>query len=166
MPTMHDLVHAGVLYKLDASLGWREQEERMIFAFPKPMQWMMEVLPDEASEWNIESTPFEQLDAFAHAYCAGHELVIERQVRCMRHISHGIWELKTPDIRLFGWFVRRDCFICTAANTAANVKQYRLYDGYRDEAVRLRDSLELDEPKYVAGDNPDDVLSAWCYPPS
>lgn len=165
MATVLELVQKGVLHKLDAQLSWRELEQRMIFVFPKVARWMMEVLPDAVSDRLVENTPIEQLDAFSAEFCGGKELVIDRQVRPIRHISHGIWELKTADLRLFGWFVRRDCFICSAANTTYNVKRHDLYNGYRDEACRHRDELELDEPKYVPGDNPDDVLSAWCYPP-
>jgi len=152
--------------KLDPGLGLREQEERMIFAYPRVIEWLQKELPDEASSWNIEETPLEQIDAFVADFCSGAELTINRQVKPIRHIRHGILELKTADVRLFGWFAKRDCFICTAGNTAASVKVHRLYNGYRDEAVRLRRELDLDEPKYVDGDDPDRVLSDWCYPPS
>lgn len=166
MATIEELLARESLHKLDAELSWREQEERVILLFPQAVKWLLESLPNAESSWNLEVQPDQQLDALARAFCAGRELVFEKQVKPLRHIRHGIWELKTADLRLFGWFHRRDWFICTAVNTAANVKQSGLYDGYRDEAVRLRDELDLDCPKFIPGVDPDGVLSAWTYPSS
>lgn len=166
MATLLDLVEQNRLIKLDPQLGWREQEERLIYAFPRVTEWLDRELPDEVSNWNLDEAPIEQAAALVADFCSGAELTIDRQVKPIRHISHGVWELKSADIRLFGWFARRDCFICTAGNTTYKVKTYSLYNGYRDEAVRLREQLELDEPKYVPGDDPNGVLSDWCYPPS
>lgn len=82
----------------------------------------------------------------------------------MRPVGNGVWELKTADLRLFGWFVQKDCFIVCDCDTTLRVKQMRLYPGYRDQAVRFRERLDLDEPKFIAGDDPNDVVSD-CYQP-
>lgn len=164
MATLLNLARQGVLAKLDAGLSWREQEERAVFAFPEVVQWLTEVLPNEASNWLLDQTPEEQVYALLHSFCAGHELTIDRQVKAVRHIRDGIWELKTADVRLFGWFPLRDHFICTAVDTAWKIKEFRLYNGFRDKSVAMRNQLDLDEPKYVSGDDPDSVLSDWCYP--
>lgn len=166
MATLIHLAQQNQVYKFEASLGWREQEERRIYVFPEARAWMEQVLPGEASNWNLELSPLEQLDDFLTHYCAGRELMFGRQFHPLRHIDRGIWELKTADVRLFGWFHAKDCFVCTQGNTAYNVKEYNLYAGYRDGAVRLRGQLDLDEPKFVTGDDPNDVISAFCFPPS
>lgn len=165
MATIIHLAQQEQVFKLDAALSWREQEERRIYVFPGVRAWMMDTLPDEVSGWNIELSPLEQLDNFLEKYCSGKELMFEREIRPLRHIDHGIWELKTADVRLFGWFHTIDCFICTHGNTAHNTKIHDLYRGYRDNAVWLRDQLDLDEPKFISGDDPNDVISAFCYPP-
>ncbi|MDZ4308755.1 hypothetical protein [Allopontixanthobacter sp.] len=164
MATLLDLVQRGELQKLEACLSWREQEERRIYAFPTAVRWLTESLPGLASDWNLEITPSEQLDDFFVEFCSGHELMFERQIRPIRHIRHGVWELKTADTRLFGWFAARDCFICTNGGLTSDIKKSNLYDGHRDEAVRLRSALDLDEPKFVAGNNPNDVVSNFCFP--
>ena len=166
MATLIHLAQQDQVIKVDAALSWREQEERRIYVLPSVAVWMADTLPGEVSGWNIESSPLEQLDNFLRKYCAGKELMFEREVRPMRHIDNGIWELKTPDIRLFGWFHAKDCFICTHGNTAHNTKANNLYAGYRDNAVWLRGQLDLDDPKFVPGDDPNDVISAFCYPTS
>jgi len=164
MATILDLVAAGRLIKLDPGLSWREQEERRIFLFSKVVTWIDGVLPYEMPIPPNELIPIEQLDQLTYDFCVGHEFIFDRQIHPLKHISSGIWELKAPDIRLFGWFPMRDTFICTAGDTMERVKTHRLYNGYRDEAVSLRNALPLDEPKFVPGDNPDDVISACYYP--
>lgn len=164
MATIEQLVAQDQLIRFDPELGWREMEDRFILFLPKAAQWMTQRLPNESSSWNIELSPQEQFDDLAYTFCSGRELVFEHQVAPIFHIEHGIWELKTADLRLFGWFPRRDWFICSGVNTAEEVKRLHLYAGYRDEAVRRRDQLDLNPPKFLPGEDPNVVISAWCYP--
>lgn len=166
MATLIELDERGLIHKLDAGLSWRQQENRLFYAFPKAQKWMLEALPLEISQHDLEIAPLEQLDAFLCLYCAGDELEFERQFHALRHIDKGVWELKTADLRLFGWFAVKNCFVCTNGNMAYRVKLHKLYSAYRDEAVRLRDQLNLNEPKFVTGDNPNDVISNFRFPTS
>lgn len=166
MATILDLVESGKIVKLDAGLSWREQEQRCIYILPRVREWLEQELPNKSSSWNIELSPIEQLDAILNNYCSGRELTFERQINPIRHISLGIWEIKTADLRIFGWFYKKDIFICSHINIADFIKEYKLYNGLRDESCRWRNDLELDEPKFVAGDNPNDVISAFNYPAS
>ena len=43
------------------------------------------------------------------------------------------------------------------------VKQHKLYHGIAVEVDRFRSLLDLDEPKFVTGEKPDEVLSDWSY---
>lgn len=152
--------------KFDPSLGWREQEERMVYLLPPVAKWLECTLPELTSNWNLEQSPIEQLDDLVWQFCSGQELIVDRQFRLLRHHENGVWELKTADLRLFGWFHVRDCFVCAAANTALNVKNHGLYAGYVQQTVFLRDRLDLDEPKFIAGEDYDEIVTAWSYPPS
>ncbi|MCB2060058.1 MAG: hypothetical protein R3E09_02490 [Novosphingobium sp.] len=165
MATLIHLAQQNQVVKLEAALSWREQEDRQIYVFPHVRHWMEDSLPNEASNWNLELSPLEQLDNFLSNYCSGRELMFERQFRPIRHIKDGIWELKTADVRLFGWFKAQDCFVCTDGNTAFNVKEHGLYWGYAEAAAQRRNHLDLDGPKFVPGDDPNDVISAFSYPP-
>ncbi len=73
--------------------------------------------------------------------------------------EHGIWEMRTPDIRIFGWFPHMDCFVAVFGDDASHIKDHDLYAGYRDQVVRMRDALDLDEPKYLDGAEIEDVVS-------
>lgn len=165
MATLLDLARRGVVEKLEAELRPRQQELRAIYAFPKAVTKIESVIAGLESHFESEISPLEQLDAFAGIYCSGEPLMFERQFQPLWHIGAAVWELKTRDLRLFGWFYRRDVFVCTNIDDATRVKKFSLYAGYRDEAVRDRDSIDLDEPKYVPGDNPSDVISNFTYPP-
>ena len=72
----------------------------------------------------------------------------------------GVWELKTDDIRVFGWFPRKDCFVGAVADDATRIKTLKLYYGYANVTTkRFLAALDLDHPKCVLGDNPHAVVS-------
>jgi hypothetical protein len=169
MATIIVLEGAGVLHKLDPALEPDEQELRLLHTSDRLMGWLQGVLPALASQWDIESSPLEQLDAFVAIYTSGLPLVFERQFKAFHRrpiqaAGDGVWYLKTADLRVFGWFWQKDCFIGVVADTAERVKTHGLYEGYRGEVVRFRDALDLDEPKFIPGENPDDVVSNYDLP--
>lgn len=164
MATLLELQTQGVLLKADPVLGAREQEVRVLYASTRLTGWIQGTLPSLGSTWDIELSPQEQLDAFLAVYARGDALTFGQAFRPLVHISDGIWELKTADLRLFGWFYKKDCFIGHAANITETIKQHNLYHGYAGEVARFRDLLLLDEPKFVPGDDPNDVVSDWDYP--
>jgi len=165
MATTLDLATRGLLWKLDAQLGPPQQELRMFHAGPKLVAWIQNDLPKLESVWKIEQRPDEQLDDLLQVFCSGEALTVGWQFRCLTPIANGVWELKTADLRVFGWFHQKDCFIGVVADTADRIKQYKLYAPYsRVEVARFRDALDLDQPKFVHGDNPHDVVSNYAYP--
>jgi hypothetical protein len=161
MATIVELAASGALVKVDPALGFREQEMRCIYLLPKAHEWLLKELPGTDSNWNIQETPAEQLDALIYEFCAGKSLPINQRFKALVHLGDGIWELKTADLRLFGWFTQKDFFIVSDCDTALRIKEIGLYRGYCEQAVRLRNKLNLNEPKFITGDNPDDVISDW-----
>jgi hypothetical protein len=162
MATLLELVQQGKLFRVDPVLGRNEMEMRRIFLLPRSRDWLVEVLPIAESTWKIEESPAEQLDALVYQFCVGQPLKIGDRFKSLVHLGDGVWELKTADLRLFGWFVRKDHFVVSDCDHTDRIKRVNLYRGYCEQAVRQRDALELDEPKYIGGDNPDDVISD-CY---
>lgn len=161
MATLQELCVSGDLVRIDVPLDADQNVERLIFAFPKFTEWVQNVLPDiQTSILGLEEHPDQQLDAFLNDFISGEALSRRQRFRRLSPADRGIWELKTADIRIFGWFVRRDVFVATAADEKKRLRDINgLYGGYRDEAVRMRDSLDLDPPKYVEGGDYDDVVS-------
>lgn len=163
MATLIELNSAGSLSKLDPALEAHRQEERSIYVLPRLQNWFIRDLPNLGSTWNIEQSPAEQLDALFATFCSGDVLTFNRHFKPLNHLRNGIWELKTADLRVFGWFPMKDCFIGSAANLADQIKRSRMYRPYCDQAVRDRDSLDLNHPKFIAGDKPDGVVSAYSF---
>jgi hypothetical protein len=164
MATVIDLDRAGELFKLDV-LEQHVQEFRTIYASPLLRKWITETLPALPSALGLELSPQQQVFDLAELFCSGGRLSYGLQFKPLTHIVDGIWELKTPDIRIFGWFRQRDCFIGAVADDATKIKKHNLYVGLANVTTRrFRDSLDLDEPKYVTGDDPHAVVSNLDYP--
>jgi hypothetical protein len=164
MATIMQLEKSGVLSKLDAQLSHRQQEFRCFYASQPLVHWFRNDLLAASSQHNIEQSPAEQVDALLEVYCSGEELVYERSFRDIKPIGSGVWELKTADVRVFGWFCKRDVFVGVAADFKWRILQHRLYAGYRDRVLRFIAGLDLDEPKCLIGGVEDGIISDFTYP--
>jgi hypothetical protein len=164
MPTVAELNRDGAIHRYDPELPANRQEDRCLYASTRLKDWIEKPLPTLGSSWDIDTSPLEQFDSFISDFAAGEPLVFRRQFSALRPIGNGVWELKTADLRIFGWFANKDCFIGVVADHAQRVKDHGLYAGYRDEVVRFRNELQLDEPKFVPGEDPNAVISNFNYP--
>src|SRR5437762_2711619 len=159
MATLLELDRRGELFKLDA-LEAGEQEFREFYASPILHGWIRDVLPNMVSSWGIELSPLDQFTAMSEVYCAGERLMFDTQFKPLTHIVDGVWQLKTDDLRIFGWFPRKDCFIGVVADDATRIKESNLYFGYANVTTkRFLEALDLDEPKYITGKDPHAVVS-------
>ena len=164
MATIITLEKQGVLQRYDAVLGSRELETRRFYGSTRLVKWIGEELPQLGSSGNIEVSPAEQLDELLRKYVSGSVLTYRHSFYPLTPLKDSVWELKTADLRVFGWFHAVDCFIGFAADTAQRVKDHKLYSGYLGEVVRFRKSLALDQPKSIKGKEPKDVVSNFAYP--
>lgn len=74
--------------------------------------------------------------------------------------SHPQWihEIRTHDIRTFGWFYRSDKFIASRIDRKERFSKREVtYSGYIELCCRDREILDLDEPKFIEGEI-DDIL--------
>jgi hypothetical protein len=122
------------------------------------------------SQWRREVTPQEQFSALVSQFISGDDLIfnhdfkaLHKNQRGMRNYDDGVWELKTADVRLFGWFCNFDWFVGAAIDEAWRVKEHDLYAGYREEVIRFRSGLDLNDPKFIPGGEPVNVVSNF-YP--
>jgi hypothetical protein len=164
MATIIELERAEKLFRLDPALEENEREWRWIYALPTFKTRVDNDLPTWISHWKVEESPIQQMDALLEIFCSGETITYGPQFKPLVHLGGGIWELKTPDLRLFGWFLKRDFFIAGALDTAFNVKSYNLYPGHAGVVCYLRDRLDLDEPKFLPGSDPHVVVSNYDYP--
>jgi hypothetical protein len=164
MATLLALIAAGDLHKYDPELPPNELEFRSFLASERVVKWVAETLPGLDQDRDRQLTPEEEFNALMENYCGGTILEIPRDFHPMQPVGkNGIWELRTMDLRIFGWFPVKDVFVAVSAHTAKWVKDRDLYPGLVAEAVSFRDRLNLDEPKFIQGDDPNAVVSNYAY---
>ena len=160
MSTIEDLVASGAISRIEVEMTGREQAQRLLYGTPGFIEWLRKVINGEEPDSSAgQATVAEQIDQLFHAYLSGAPLIHMRQFRYIRAEENAVWELKTPDARIFGWFMKRDCFVCVFGDWADKVKDHDLYRGYRIAIRRLRRELGVDHTLCVQGVNPGDVLS-------
>lgn len=159
MATVIELADREAFELFEPELRPRQQAERLLYGRPRFWEWISTNLPEAVSEYGSEISPLEELEDLLNTYCAGEPLVFERQIKLLHHRDHGVWELKTKELRLFGWFTAVDVFIACSIDFATRIKCHRLYAGYRDEIIRFREGLDLDPPKFISGEDPRGVAT-------
>ena len=159
MSTLQALETAGKLIRISVRLYRGEQENRLFFALPAFAEWLKQTLPGLEPLDETDALPAEQFRILLRDYLIGRRLNVSVDYRRLQPGEKDVFELKTADLRLFGWFYRRDIFIASFGDSVERVKTHALYNGYRDETVRLRAALPLDEPKWLKNAKEDDVIS-------
>ena len=160
MTTIEELVEANAISRIQVEMHPRDHELRLLYGTPQFIAWLQEVL-DGARPARLlgPTSPAEQIDDLFHSFLSGEHLVFTRQFRVVRAEENAVWELKTPDTRIFGWFMAKDCFVAVFGNWTDIIKEHDLYRGYRIAIRRLRRELDIDATLCVRGVAPDDVLS-------
>jgi hypothetical protein len=160
MQTISNLLEIRAIVKLEVPLAPRQQPKRLLYGTPDFVEWLTRIMcGDEPSNRLGDATPSEQIDHLFHIYLSGLPMEFTRQFRMIRAEENAVWELKTPDIRVFGWFIEKDCFVAVFGDWADRVKEHDLYRGYRIAIRRLRRELNIDNNLCVQGVSPSDVLS-------
>lgn len=163
MATLIELDGVGAIHWLDPVVEDWEDEWRSIFVSPRLRAWIETILPTLESSW-VEETPAEQLDALISQFALGEPLTYSWHFKPLVHLADGIWELKTGDLRIFGWFPVKDTFIAVDADMKERIRDLAMYRPYCEQAARFREALPLNEPKFVPGDDPNAVVSDFSYP--
>jgi hypothetical protein len=160
MTTIEELVEANAISRIEIEMHPRDQVLRLLYGTPDFIAWLDELAKGSQPGRRLgEATPAEQVDDLFNTFLSGMPLVHMRQFRTIRAEKNAVWELKTPDVRIFGWFLKKDCFVGVFGNWTDQVKDHDLYRGYRIAIRRLRRELGVDDTLCVQGVTPGDVLS-------
>lgn len=155
METIQTLLASGRLLATSSFLEDHEQHQRLMYFMPRVRTWAKANLMTLESDGFYENalSPKDQLRDICRNFLLGADLSNERlPPHSMQPIDSGVWELRTPDLRLFGWAYRKNTIIVSAIDTKQRCSQLGLYSEYRDQAVQDRDSLNLKPPSHVTGD--------------
>jgi hypothetical protein len=145
MATLVELERKGWLWRFDPELLPHELEFRAIYMSKSAKTWIERVLPDLSSGTESEIDPLGQFDDLLASFCAGGKLRHGKQFHVMHPRSEGVWELKTSDLRLFGWFPEKDCFVLVCGEAVQPMKARRplqadLYQKCINQVIGFRQS--------------------------
>ncbi|KAJ03311.1 hypothetical protein [Sulfitobacter mediterraneus] len=157
MATIEDLVKEKILIRIGGNLLRHEMPQRAMLATAEVVDWIKGNLDDLQSDGYVEgaSTPKMQAAALFRSFVRGDNPVAFKLPRVMVPREEWVWEFRTDDLRFFGWFYRKGCFVITGVNTKENCRDRGLYHGYQTECIRWRGSVDLDPPVVTEGEHID-----------
>ncbi len=161
MATLDSLANSNLLEKLEVELEPKEMPWRCLYGTPEFVEWLKETLPyiKIASIYG-ETTPLEQVDDLFHEYIVGAKFNNDRRFKKLSSKpEYFVWELKSPDIRVFGWVPKKNSFICAFGDKTDQIKLWDSYNTYVARTKYVRNYLDLDEPKCVESKEYIDVIS-------
>lgn len=161
MATLLELVASGDLVKIEVELEGTDQPWRVLYGTPEFINWLEKALPElETTVVGGDIEPDEQVYACFYDYIVGEDLDPDVRFKKLRRTPDlHVWELKTIDVRIFGWIPQKDVFICCFGDLADTIKLRDSYSTYMARTEYVRAQINLDEPKSIESRNYDDVLS-------
>jgi hypothetical protein len=145
---------SGPLAHVTVPLG-REHPRRDIYGFPRFTDWLANDLPNlQTGRLKGKDTPQEQVDFRLYQWIAGKPLAYSRMFNDLMPATDEIWEMKTLDIRIFGWMYRPLIFIALFGDYAdlyKGARATRSYETAKSDVIAARNQLDLDPPKFVEG---------------
>jgi hypothetical protein len=131
-------------------------DERKVYAYPECLEWMKAKVPTMVTgRVQSDFTPAEQLIRILMKWITGKPMAYGRMLKDMTPRSDEVWEMKTADLRIFGWMYRPKELIVVCGGYADDYKEPTKTKNYADdrrEVVAARDALPLDGQKFVTGD--------------
>jgi hypothetical protein len=147
------------LEPFEAELFVWEQPHRVVYGSSEFVRWYSDDLPQIPSRVGADADPIDQVSGLLHSFVAGDPLDSPRQFRMLTPNNDHVWELKTIDIRIFGWFVRRDMFIAVCGEEKELLEDHGLYPYLCDAVTRFRTLHGVEAANIVRGKEYRDVLS-------
>jgi hypothetical protein len=158
MATLAHLVATGKLVKHEADLERDEQPQRVVCFSPKFNTKLESSFQGMARLQGRNRTPYEQIEQILYDFIIGRPMAYGSQYHPLDPLVSHTWELKTPDVRLIGWFPQRGHFVVVEGELKDNLKKFADYSPHVQKTVAFRDALDLDEPKAITGVSRNDVL--------
>ena len=159
MATFDKILEEKRIVRVRLKLGRGRFDERKIYAYPPCLQWMRTEVPKMVTgRVNSDFTPAEQLITRLLQWITGESMAQGRMFNDMKPKSDEVWELKTADLRIFGWMYRPREFIAVCGGYADDYKEptkIKIYADDKKTVIDARNALPLDGKKFVTGDYDD-----------
>jgi hypothetical protein len=158
MSTLKELADAGHLVEYHPDMEADEMPERWVYFSPSFETWAASVLPMLKRDRGRNLFPNEQVEQTLFDFVKGRPLAYDLKYKKLDPVGNHVWELKTEDVRLIGWFPRPRHFVIVVGEMKVNLKRAADYKPYIENAVNFRTQLDLDEPKSVLGAKREAIL--------
>lgn len=160
MATLEELEEAGTLRKFTVNLGRGELPRREIYLARDAQRFVDETLRGLTAFEADDLSPAEQMVTLIRRYISGEAMEEDDDFKLMIPVDDDVYEFRTPDVRLYGWFYRPSIFIAVSAATMEQIHSINgLASGHRNGVSHCRANVTLDPPKYNQGASADDVLA-------
>lgn len=155
MASFDKLLAEEKLIRVKLRLARGQFDDRELYAFPECLTWMKVEVPKMVTG-RLEShlTPSEQLITRLLQWITGKPMARGRMFQDLQPRSDEVWELKTADLRIFGWIYRPRKFIAVRGGYADDYKEPAKSKYYADDrraVVEARNALPLDGDKFATG---------------
>jgi hypothetical protein len=157
MATIAELEATGDLLPYDPDFEADEFPSRWVHLAPVFAKWQETVLPRETSDRGLLISPLEQVEQRLYEYCLGRPMIYDRDRKILEPQSAHVWQIKTPDARLFGWLPARRHFIAVCGEMKSRLLHNDNYKPFIAQVIAFRNALNLNAPKYLTGVFPRDI---------
>ncbi|WP_439925702.1 hypothetical protein [Nitrobacter sp. JJSN] len=156
MATFAKILEDKLVIPVVVRLGRGRFYDRFLYAYPDCLKWMKETVPTlETGRKKSAQTPAEQLILRLQQWVSGDPIKKGPMFKEMEYPrDNDVWELKTDDLRLFGWMYQPKKFIVASHGYADDYKVPTKTKDYADDVravMEARQALPLDGPKFVKG---------------
>jgi hypothetical protein len=146
----------GPLTDVTVPLDRYEYQKRWIYGLPQFVKWLQEDVPRlRTGRLKSDLSPKEQVDHLLYRWITGKEMKYDKMFKDLIPAQDEVWEMKTLDIRIFGWMFMPCKFVAVFGDHADFYKRPNPTKNYSQavrRVVRERDHLDLDEPKLETGE--------------
>ena len=158
MATLAMLTAEGTVIRHEPDLERWEQPTRFTYFAPGAHAWCSTDLKAMARDRGRNETPHEQVEQLLYEFAIGRPMAYALDYRKLDPLGQHVWELKTVDVGLVGWFARKGCIVIVRAEMKRVLQSAKLYRPLIEATVAFRTSLDLDPPKEITGVLHHDVL--------
>ncbi|UYN96676.1 MAG: hypothetical protein KIT25_07025 [Enhydrobacter sp.] len=156
MATIPILEAKGDLLPYEPDFEHDEFPSRWIHQAPDFPAWLGK-LQEEEPDQPRNLSPFEQVEQLLFDYAVGRPMIYARDRRLLEPVGFHVWEMKTLDVRLFGWLPMRRHLVLVCGEMKRHLKPSSRYKPFVDRVVAFRDKLDLDRPKFLMGVQANDI---------
>jgi hypothetical protein len=150
--TVHDACKAVGLCKFEIELPVRQRAWRYVFASAKFVDWVNNCVPKIVLAQCDEDDSLQiQIEKELFGFSYGEYLREPSEIRRLDPQPQAVWELKTPDLRLFGWFPAKDHFVAHLGCEKEALQRWEDYEPFINEVREFRASLIAALPHHVTG---------------